>query len=44
MDEEFLTDVGQLAVDYPCIQLVEEYLVADKKEAREHVLDSWIPC
>ena len=43
MDEELVKDIHKLAMDNPCIDLMEENLVADEKDLWEHVLDNWVP-
>ena len=42
VNEEFFADVNKLAVDYPCIQLVEEHSVATKQDLGKHILDDRI--
>jgi len=42
MNEKLISQVDELTVDEPCVDLVEEYFMADKEDAGEHILYYWV--
>ena len=42
MNEEFVTNVNELRVDNPRVNLMVKHLVAGVEDSRVHILDYWI--
>jgi hypothetical protein len=44
MNEEFFTNIDQLTMHDPGVQLVEENFVALKQKPLKNIFDDWITC